>query len=115
MSQLKNSFNLILLGLLIFFMLGCYPVFNCHKWIQKEIVPKDYNGVVSDIIIVSGGGDALIILNHSDTIEACKFSRDKFVKEVSLGDTLIKAIGEAKIKLHHKGVVKVYEWPCCDW
>ena len=96
-------------------ILGCYPLFNCRNWIQKEIVPKDYNGIVSEIKIVSSVGDILIILNHSDTIEACKFSGDRFVKEVSLGDKLIKAKGETKIKLHHKGVVKVYEWPCCDW
>jgi hypothetical protein len=97
---------------------SCLPVFSCEKWIKKEIMNMDINGIVIKKEKSSSCHGRLIVRSEIkiDTLENLCYCGGNigFWDEININDSISKPVGYKQIIIKRNGELKVYDYPCCD-
>jgi len=103
--------------LLLCFIEGCSPVFNCESWLEENIKMKQYSGIVVDKIEIKDCYGAFVLDNLiiKDTISICICGITRvFWENIELEDSIFKPIGSTKIIIYRNADKYLFDFPCCD-
>lgn len=104
---------------MICFMTSCHFLFSCDDFVDENIKPKQFNGVIINKI-EDGPCHGKIMFtsnNKIDTISICYCGPfDDYWYKTFVGDTIIKDKGSVEISIRRNGIIATWtRYPCCDW
>ncbi len=108
----------LILFVLVFFIHGC--IFDCKEYLNEEIKPRQIYGEVIAMNNEEIGCFGTIILKDKNTYDTlrgfcyCVPKSQNAWEYMAIGDTLYKQKGELQIKVISKGIIRSFQYPCCN-
>lgn len=98
-------------------LLACGP--NCEKYLDNEISPLIFNGIVVIKKKSTTGcfGDINVKYNGKlDTLNVCYcgFEKEQIWDYVEIGDSIYKPKGSITISVYRNHTKKDFTYPCCN-
>jgi hypothetical protein len=108
----------LILFVLTFLFQGC--LFDCKDYLNEEIKPRHiYGEVIAKDNEETGCFGTIILRNKhtNDTLSGfcyCVPESENAWAYMAIGDTLLKPKGELQIKVISKGIIRSFQYPCCN-